>query len=246
MVSNYQEHVREHSGRLFSKHELYHLPADEEEFNRLGGQHRALTMTMGLFYDVSDLVKSILSTGSETPLAVVDIGTGSGHWALELATEFPHVSVLGVDIVPPNPKCEVPSNCSFEIYDVNLPLGKYSDKFNLCHLRSVAAGIKDNEAFLYRIPQVLKPNGVLLLASGDIRLYAEDETPFPVDVDEDHPQWCASQAIIWESYKMKRRHDDPEEMKYRWERLLAENPFIESCGGGDTYIPIGPWKNGEY
>jgi len=33
--------------------------------------------------------------------AVLDIGTGSGKWAIDIALEFPHAKSIGLDLVPP-------------------------------------------------------------------------------------------------------------------------------------------------
>ena len=49
------------------------------------------------------------------PRTVLDLGTGSGVWAVEIAQEFAAADeVVGVDIVPVSP-FNYPPNCRFEV-----------------------------------------------------------------------------------------------------------------------------------
>lgn len=44
---------------------------------------------------------------------ILDIGTGSGIWARDVADKFPSAVVTGVDLYPP-PETWVPPNCKLE------------------------------------------------------------------------------------------------------------------------------------
>ena len=46
------------------------------------------------------------------PKDMLDLGTGTGIWALEMAEEFPKAHITGTDISPIQPHW-VPTNCSF-------------------------------------------------------------------------------------------------------------------------------------
>jgi ubiquinone/menaquinone biosynthesis C-methylase UbiE len=48
----------------------------------------------------------------------VDLGAGSGAWAIEVAEQFPSAHVRGVDISPIQPT-DVPYNCDFILADLN-------------------------------------------------------------------------------------------------------------------------------
>ncbi|KAL4948888.1 hypothetical protein BDW69DRAFT_188855 [Aspergillus filifer] len=54
------------------------------------------------------------------PKVILDIGTGSGYWALELASAFKAATVYGVDIVLLQPTWTAP-NCHFHVADITQP-----------------------------------------------------------------------------------------------------------------------------
>ncbi|KAG8922277.1 hypothetical protein FRC02_011967 [Tulasnella sp. 418] len=210
-------HVVEHDGRFYNtQNELYNLPADDEEFDRLSLQHQIITMMLGLLYRMSDPVEVVMSPNPETPPAAIDIGTGSGAWAMDFAAKFPHASVLGIDLAFPNPNCQLPKNCS---------------------------GIRDYEDLLYRVPEILRPNGILLMATGDLRLYTEEKKPCPYDVEEGEPGWCAFQAILKHVADRARRVGSSPTAKYKWEKWLAVNPYLDFVHVEDAFVPVGPWQS---
>jgi ubiquinone/menaquinone biosynthesis C-methylase UbiE len=63
----------------------------------------------------------------------VDIGTGSGLWAIQVAEEYPNAKVIGTDISPVQPN-EVPPNCEFQLE--NLLEGLSFDTGNVDFLHS--------------------------------------------------------------------------------------------------------------
>jgi methylase of polypeptide subunit release factors len=53
----------------------------------------------------------------ESPVKrILDVGTGTGIWAVEMAEKFPEAQVIATDITPIQPNW-VYSNCHFEIDD---------------------------------------------------------------------------------------------------------------------------------
>jgi ubiquinone/menaquinone biosynthesis C-methylase UbiE len=48
-------------------------------------------------------------------LIVVDVGTGSGLWALEVADQFPDAEIIGTDLSPVQPTDDIPQNCQFRV-----------------------------------------------------------------------------------------------------------------------------------
>lgn len=69
----------------------YTLPKDDQEINRLDFQHYLLRFALRGNY----------AAPLDSPRSVLDVGTGSGRWAVEMATIFPAARVVGLDVVPP-------------------------------------------------------------------------------------------------------------------------------------------------
>ena len=50
------------------------------------------------------------------PRKILDVGTGTGRWAIEMADEFPQAQVIGTDLSPIQPTI-VPPNVRFYVED---------------------------------------------------------------------------------------------------------------------------------
>lgn len=53
------------------------------------------------------------------PHRILDIGTGTGIWAIDMADQYPIAEVVGTDLSPIQPSW-VPTNCRFEVDDATL------------------------------------------------------------------------------------------------------------------------------
>ncbi|KAG8955188.1 hypothetical protein FRC04_009646 [Tulasnella sp. 424] len=162
--------------------DAYKLPTDSDEHSRLDLQHEAVKLMLGgNIYQSPELVKAALSPREDLKRRVLDVGTGSGKWyedtiplkrvseAIDMAEEFPHADVLGVDLVMPNVITDssrrLPPNCSFRVADANEDMGKTDITYDLIHQRCVESGIHDSDLFFFEAARVLRPGGVLLLVS---------------------------------------------------------------------------------
>jgi ubiquinone/menaquinone biosynthesis C-methylase UbiE len=79
------------AGRQRTRGVPYLLPYDVEELNRLDFQHYMLRATLRGNY----------AAPIRQPTSILDVGTGTGRWAKEMAVNFPHANVVGVDLNPP-------------------------------------------------------------------------------------------------------------------------------------------------
>jgi len=72
--------------------------------------------------------------------AVLDLGCGSGSWMTDIACEFPHCNVVGVDLIPVQDGAMLP-NCRSEVDDINLGLEHFYGDFNVVHASYIRTGV---------------------------------------------------------------------------------------------------------
>lgn len=225
---------------LNNQSDTYFLPADHEEHRRLDLQHHIQTISLGSLYPAPDLVRRALQPRPYPTPAILDVGTGSGSWAIDMAKEFPHCQVVGVDLVPPRVEGELPVNCRFEIDDANLGFTHYRSSFDVVHARAINSGIRDYPSFLNELAQVLRPRGVILLGDGEMQLYDEDKRPMSF-VEQGQPGFSWTHKIFFAAYtamKNKGGSVDSPAMGPTW---LREVETLEDVGWQKVFIPIGPW-----
>jgi ubiquinone/menaquinone biosynthesis C-methylase UbiE len=68
-----------------------------------------------LYQSLQFLIQSVRHVELRGIIIVVDVGTGSGLWAMEVAKEYPNSRVIGTDISAIQPTVNVPSNCEFRL-----------------------------------------------------------------------------------------------------------------------------------
>lgn len=82
----------------------YFLPNDEEEQERLNFAHHSWTLF---------LKGELHCVPLKSPKRVLDVGTGTGRWAIEMGDAYPDAEIIGVDLSPIQPTW-VPPNVTFE------------------------------------------------------------------------------------------------------------------------------------
>jgi len=68
-------------------------------------QHRATFLAAG---------GELLYAPVKDPRTIIDLGTGTGVWAIDIADKYPDAQVIGVDLSPIQPSF-VPINLKFEV-----------------------------------------------------------------------------------------------------------------------------------
>ena len=111
------------------------------------------------------------------PREILDIGCGTGIWAIETADNLPESTVYGVDISPIQP-IYVPDNCSFYLENALSGLSFHDQKFDLVQSRCLGAGIPDRmwRAYFAEIWRVTKPGGWVQWIEIDPIRYCDDGT----------------------------------------------------------------------
>ncbi|KAI6758635.1 hypothetical protein HG530_010875 [Fusarium avenaceum] len=88
----------------------------------------------------------------------LDIGTGTGIWAIDFADKFPGTKVIGTDISPIQPSW-VPSNLEFQIDDCTLPWTFEPNSIDFVHIRYLYGSIKDWSALFKESFRACRPGG---------------------------------------------------------------------------------------
>jgi SAM-dependent methyltransferase len=134
----------------------YLLAHDLTEQNRLDFQHFFL--------------KGVLQTNYLAPLnnpsALLDVGSGTGRWIIEMAQQFPSARVTGIDVAPATPS--VPLNAQFVQHDILKGLPFPSASFDYVHARLLVAAIPTQAwaGLLTECIRVTQPGGWVELFEG--------------------------------------------------------------------------------
>jgi ubiquinone/menaquinone biosynthesis C-methylase UbiE len=106
----------------------YPLPNDGEEVNRLDELHIMYRHLMG---------RNIIVPMINKPTGILDVGTGSGRWVVEVAEKYPSATVWGLDLSPASPLYEPPPNCEFLVGDLTHGFDFDDGTLDLVHSRYV-------------------------------------------------------------------------------------------------------------
>jgi SAM-dependent methyltransferase len=139
---------REMHGRRYCRE--YYMPNDELEQLRLTLLHQVFLHILD-----GDLTLAPLE---EPPTHVLDIGTGTGEWAIRIAEMYPECEVVGTDISAIAETESVPVNVFFEIEDAE-DWDRPPDHYDMIHMRWLAGSFRD-WSFIYDCAYYsLKPGG---------------------------------------------------------------------------------------
>lgn len=92
------------------------------------------------------------------PSNILDVGTGTGEWAMKMAELHPECEVVGTDIAAIAPTKNVPMNVFFEIEDAE-DWDRSPSFYDLIHLRSMEGAFQDWRSLYDNIFYSLKPGG---------------------------------------------------------------------------------------
>ncbi|PSS22460.1 hypothetical protein M430DRAFT_65619 [Amorphotheca resinae ATCC 22711] len=128
----------------------YWAPNDEKQNESLDINHHKFQKLLDGKLHLAPIAKDIERA--------LDLGTGTGIWAIDFADEYPQTTVLGTDLSPIQPSL-VPPNLRFEIDDVQDRWTYPRDYFDFVHLRGLFGSIKDWPGLYSQAYRHLKPGG---------------------------------------------------------------------------------------
>ncbi|KAM0311055.1 hypothetical protein ACHAO8_007488 [Botrytis cinerea] len=146
----------------------YLLPNDEAEQQRLDLKHHVFKLILG--------GKLFCAPIDPNPQRILDVGTGTGLWAIECADEFASAEVTGTDLSPIQPGW-VPPNCKFMIDDAeNEWLFSNNRQFDLIHWRVLASSISDWPKFFSQAYTHVRPGGWVEAQEHEVHIESDDGT----------------------------------------------------------------------
>ncbi|KAJ6615134.1 S-adenosyl-L-methionine-dependent methyltransferase, partial [Mycena sp. CBHHK59/15] len=100
------------------------------------------------------------------PRRIIDLGCGTGAWAIQAAGEFREAHVVAVDLLPLPPK-ELPANIEFQVLDLTAAFPFEEGTFDVVHARGVMMHLPNGHDTVLRATRLVKPGGWLLLDEFD-------------------------------------------------------------------------------
>ncbi|KAI9821673.1 MAG: hypothetical protein M1827_002254 [Pycnora praestabilis] len=143
------------------------MPNDEAEMDREDMKHHVFTLIMNDRLHLAPLGSNLQK--------ILDIGTGTGIWVMQMADEYPSAEVIGTDLSPIQPKW-VPPNVQFEIDDAEAEWLHAPDSVDYCHIRHLFAAIRNWPKIAKQAFRTVRPGGWAEFMELDFRPSSYDDS----------------------------------------------------------------------
>ncbi|TDZ26380.1 Secondary metabolism regulator LAE1 [Colletotrichum orbiculare MAFF 240422] len=214
------------NGRTYHKYKdgLYNLPNDSKEAERLDLQHYMFLLS---FHD--NLGMAPPNRPGANVGRVLDIGTGTGVWAIDFGDEHPETEVLGVDLSAIQSEF-TPPNVKFEIDDLE-ESWTFSKPFDYIHSRLMNSSISDWQRLIRQSFDNLTPGVFLEIIEVDPFLDCDDGTLKP-----EHSVMKTLNLLMIAAQALGASYQDPRELE----------PMMMEAGFTDIVMqqlkwPTNPW-----
>ncbi|KAH6708972.1 S-adenosyl-L-methionine-dependent methyltransferase [Leptodontidium sp. MPI-SDFR-AT-0119] len=162
---------RQENGRRYHAYKdgVYHLPNDDSEQDRLDLQHHLFSLTFD---------GKLFTSPIEKPLhRVLDVGTGTGIWAIDFADEHPESEIIAIDLSPIQPSF-APPNVQFQIDDLE-ESWTFASKFDFIYARMMTGSFLNWPRFMEQSFEGLAPGGWIEFADIVFPARCDDDTMPP-------------------------------------------------------------------
>jgi len=229
----------------------YMLDRNSLESARLSYQHQCMIARQGYYLHPTILAALDSSRDTSKPLRVLDLATGNGIWAIELASSLASsdrsVEILGLDVSSAHfpPKQTWPNNVTFEIWDLFTDVREQDlGSFDVVHIRFIISLLwqdhQRRERALQQFYRLLKPGGYLQWQEGAPPVYdivtgcnsegsceVSEEWDQHFQLVDDHLPMLKSTIFLNQLDELVRRYDGFVDVvaywpKYKKERLRYE------------------------
>ncbi|KAF2144413.1 uncharacterized protein K452DRAFT_316415 [Aplosporella prunicola CBS 121167] len=217
------EFIRE-NGRTYHRYAAgsYLFPNDRSENERLDLQFEILKVLFGMRNYFAPL---------KDPRKILDIGTGTGKWAIEMGNEFPDCEITGTDLSPIQPEW-VPDNVQFIIDDAAEEDWLIKpNSYDYIHTRVLLGSFEDFRDIIRKSYRYLKPGAWM-------------------ESQEIYPTLCCDDGTMTESYPFQQwtRTQDVAAMNLDRPLRIANKlkRWYEEAGFVDVHeelfkLPINSW-----
>lgn len=148
--------IEEHfeNGRRYCS-ETYFMPNDEAEQTRLAIAHQAYLPALD-----NQLTVGLIPRSAKR---ILDIGTGTGDWAIAIAERFPKAEIIATDITNALQPASAPPNVFFELDDAQNEWA-YNEPFDFIHIRNLSGAFSNWGAIYAEASKNLKRGGSFEIA----------------------------------------------------------------------------------
>lgn len=200
----------------------YNFPNDDKEQDRLDMVHHVFRRLIG--------DKLFLAPIDPDGKRILDIGTGTGIWPIQLGDEYPGAElIVGNDLSPIQPQW-IPPNVKFLVDDVELDWAE-PEPYDYIHCKYMAGSIKDWPRLVRQIYDNLKPGGWFEFVESANTLLSEDGSLKP-----DNAMVTMMNGLMEACDKIGRTLDPAPQMK-SW----VEQAGFENVSQQVFKLPIGSW-----
>ncbi|KAF3913920.1 hypothetical protein ABW21_db0205672 [Orbilia brochopaga] len=206
----------------------YMYPNDEKEQDRLDILHKLYLVSRR-----NELHRAPIAENPYGPTRILDLGTGTGIWSIDIADKYPNAEVIGTDLSPIQPKW-IPKNLQIRICDFESTWTFGQNSFDLIHMRNGVGSVSSWPTLYRNVFQHLKPGyGWFEQVEIDYEPRCDDGTMSP-----------NSSLVSWYQYlaDATERSGKPLRYQHKTGKMLADAGFTD-IREVIIQVPYSPWSS---